>query len=91
MATLLLTSQEFILFVALQTVLLPLFLKNILFAHLYFKNCYDILPAVWVSSGCVAKSEESVINEGQQQASLTTESQDTNNIFMKRFACLKSH
>lgn len=29
--------------------------------------------AVWVSSGCIAKSEESVVNEGQQQTSLATE------------------
>lgn len=29
--------------------------------------------AVWVSSGCVAESEESVVNERQQQASLATE------------------
>lgn len=29
--------------------------------------------AVWVSSGGVAESEESVVNERQQQASLATE------------------
>lgn len=29
--------------------------------------------AVWVSSGCVAESEESIVNERQQQASLATE------------------
>lgn len=29
--------------------------------------------AVWVSSGCVAESEEPVINERQQQAPLATE------------------
>lgn len=29
--------------------------------------------AVWVSSGCVAESEESVVNERQQQAPLATE------------------
>lgn len=29
--------------------------------------------AVWISSGCIAESEESVVNEGQQQTSLATE------------------
>lgn len=32
----------------------------------------SILPAVWVSSGSVAESKESVVNERQQQASLST-------------------
>lgn len=42
------------------------------------KDLYDnivlfyILPAVRISSGCVAESEESVVNERQQQAPLAT-------------------
>lgn len=32
----------------------------------------NVLPAVRVSPGCVAESEESVVNERQQQAPLPT-------------------
>lgn len=45
--------------------------------HLYLcftsiSALFPSLPAVWVSSGCVAESEEPVINERQQQAPLAT-------------------
>lgn len=33
---------------------------------------FNILPAVRISSGCVAESEEPVVNERQQQAPLAT-------------------
>lgn len=37
----------------------------------------NILPAVRISSGCVTKSKESVVNERQEQASLATVKKNT--------------
>lgn len=45
---------------------------------------FSILPAVWVSSGSVAKSKESVVNERQQQASLATVNKEEMTWIIKR-------